>query len=84
VLGDPSQWPNASACEASMTENLTRLQEEGIVVPDLDAGTAARLINGASSQASQRIANSDDPEETSRKAVSAFKTLLNGLLVEKG
>jgi AcrR family transcriptional regulator len=84
VLGDPSQWPNASACEASMTENLTRLQEEGIVVPDLDPGTAARLINGASSQASQRIANSDDPEETSRKAVSAFKTLLNGLLVDKG
>ena len=29
VLGDPSQWPNANACEASTAENLTRLQERG-------------------------------------------------------
>ena len=83
VLGDPSQWPNANACEASTTENLTRLQEEGVVVPDLDPAAAARLINGASSQAAQSIANSDDPEATSRKAVTAFKTLLDGLLIRK-
>jgi len=80
VLGDPAQWPNANACIASMTEHLTRLQEEGVVVADVDAETASRLINGASSQAAQRIANSKDPEATSRKAIAAFKQLLEGLL----
>ncbi|WFP62358.1 hypothetical protein QAZ47_28560 [Mesorhizobium sp. WSM4904] len=79
VLGDPAQWPNANACTASMTDHLTALQEEGVVVPDLDPETAARLINGASSQASQRIANSRDPEATSKKAIAAFKQLLEGL-----
>ncbi|UCI06915.1 TetR/AcrR family transcriptional regulator [Mesorhizobium sp. B1-1-8] len=80
VLGDPAQWANANACVASMTEHLTALQQEGVVVPDLDPETAARLINGASSQASQRIANSKDPEATSKKAIAAFKQLLEGLL----
>lgn len=79
VLGDPAQWPNASACTASMTEHLTRLQEEGVVVADVDPETASRLINGASSQAAQRIANSKDPEATSKKAIAAFKQLLEGL-----
>ncbi|RJT40034.1 TetR/AcrR family transcriptional regulator [Mesorhizobium waimense] len=80
VLGDPAQWANANACAASITGHLTRLQEEGVVVADLDPETAARLINGASSQASQRIANSQDPEATSKKVVAAFKQLLEGLL----
>ncbi|MBZ9733230.1 MULTISPECIES: TetR/AcrR family transcriptional regulator [unclassified Mesorhizobium] len=79
VLGDPAQWPNASACTASMTNHLTRLQEEGEVVPELDPETTSRLINGASSQAAQRIANSTDPEATSKKAITAFKQLLEGL-----
>ena len=83
VLGDPSLWPSANICEASTAENLARLQEEGVVIRDLDPATVARLINGASSQASQAIANSDDPEATSRKAVAAFKALLDGLLVRK-
>jgi AcrR family transcriptional regulator len=82
VLGDPSRWPNANACEASTAENIIRLQEEGVVVPDLDPAAAARLINGASSQAAQSIANSDDPEATSRKVVAAFKSLLDGLRVK--
>ena len=80
VLGDPAQWANANACAASITNHLTRLQEEGVVVADLDPETAARLINGASSQASLRIANSQDPEATSKKVVAAFKQLLEGLL----
>ncbi|TIV94859.1 MAG: TetR/AcrR family transcriptional regulator [Mesorhizobium sp.] len=80
VLGDPSQWPNANACTASITGHLTSLQRDGVVVPDLDPETAARLINGASSQAAQRIANSEDPEATSKKAIAAFKQLLEGLL----
>ena len=80
VLGDPAQWPNANACIASMTDHLTSLQEKGVVVAGVDPETAARLINGASSQAAQRIANSTDPETTSRKAITAFKQLLEGLL----
>ncbi|UVK44318.1 TetR/AcrR family transcriptional regulator [Mesorhizobium sp. AR07] len=80
VLGDPAQWPNANACIASMTGHLTTLQAEGLVVSSLDAETASRLINGASSQAAQRIANSSDPEATSKKVVTAFKQLLEGLL----
>ncbi|TIW22735.1 MAG: TetR/AcrR family transcriptional regulator [Mesorhizobium sp.] len=79
VLGDPAQWPNASACIASMTDHLTKLQEEGVVVTDVDPETTSRLINGASSQAAQRIANSNDPEATSKKAIAAFKQLLEGL-----
>ncbi|MBZ9662095.1 TetR/AcrR family transcriptional regulator [Mesorhizobium sp. ESP-6-4] len=79
VLGDPAQWPNANACTASMINHLTKLQEEGVVVPELDPETTSRLINGASSQAAQRIANSTDPEATSKKAITAFKQLLEGL-----
>ena len=63
-----------------MTSHLTMLQEEGVVVSSLDPETASRLINGASSQAAQRIANSSDPEATSKKVVTAFKQLLEGLL----
>ena len=80
VLGDPAQWSNANACVGSMTDHLTALQGEGVVVPDVDPETAARLINGASSQAAHRIANSNDPEATSKMVVAAFKQLLEGLL----
>jgi AcrR family transcriptional regulator len=84
VLGDPAQWPNANACVGSMTDHLTALQQEGVVVPGVDPETAARLINGASSQAAQRIANSNDPEATSKTVVAAFKQLLEGLLKKQG
>ncbi|MFA6153343.1 TetR/AcrR family transcriptional regulator [Mesorhizobium sp.] len=80
VLGDPAQWSNANACVGSTTDHLRALQEEGVVVSSVDPETAARLINGASSQAAQRIANSKDPEATSKKVVAAFKQLLEGLL----
>jgi AcrR family transcriptional regulator len=80
VLGDPAQWSNANACVGSMTDHLRALQEEGVVVSSVDPETAARLINGASSQAAQRIANSSDPEATSKMVVAAFKQLLEGLL----
>ncbi len=84
VLGDPAQWPNANACVGSMADHLTSLQQEGVVVPGVDPETAARLINGASSQAAQRIANSSDPEATSKTVVVAFKQLLEGLLKKPG
>lgn len=83
VLGDPSHWPNASACEAAIAGHLIALQQKGVVVADLDPAIAARLINGASSQASQAIANADDPEAISGKVVTAFKALLDGLLAKK-
>ncbi|MBA1141448.1 TetR/AcrR family transcriptional regulator [Mesorhizobium neociceri] len=84
VLGDPAQWPNANACVGSMTDHLTRLQQEGMVVTGVDPETTARLINGASSQAAQRIANSSNPEATSKTVVAAFKQLLEGLLKKQG
>jgi len=84
VLGDPAQWSNANACVGSMAGHLSALQREGVVVDSLDPETTARLINGASSQASQRIANSNDPEATSKMVVAAFKQLLEGLLSKPG
>ena len=81
VLGDPSQWPNANACISSMKKSLARLKEEG-VVGDIDPEAAARLVSGASLYAAQWIANAQDPGATSKKAVKAFKALLEGLLTE--
>ena len=79
VLGDPSQWPSQNACIRSMSENLKQLKDEGIIV-DVDPEAAARLVSGASLHAAQWIANSDNPEATSKKAVKAFNVLLEGLL----
>lgn len=82
VLGDPSTWPSSLGCMASISSNLRKLQEEGVVV-EMDADAAARLITGGSTYAAQWIANSDDPETTSEKAIAAFKTMLEGFLVER-
>ena len=79
VLGDPSSWPSAQGCVASITSSIRALQEEGVIA-DMDSEATARLIVGASTHAAQWIANSDDPEATSEKAVSAFRTMLEGLL----
>jgi hypothetical protein len=65
-----------------MLKSLTLLKEEG-VVGDIDAEAAARMVSGASLYAAQWIANAEDPEATTKKAVKAFKTLLNGLLANK-
>jgi AcrR family transcriptional regulator len=81
VLGDPSGWPSATGCIAALTRSLTALREEGVVV-DIDPEAGARLISGASSYAAQWIAGSDDPEETSRKAVEGFRALLDGLRIK--
>lgn len=79
VLGDPWQWPSQNGCIAGMTQNLTALVADGAITP-VDPEAAARLINGASLHAAQWIANSEDPDATSRKAVVAFKAFLSGLL----
>ncbi|MER9018848.1 TetR/AcrR family transcriptional regulator [Mesorhizobium sp. M0898] len=83
VLGDPSQWPSQSTCIRSMTESLQRLSDEGTILA-VDPEAAARLVSGASLHAAQWIANSNHPEATSKKAVKAFKVLLEGLLNRTG
>src|SRR3546814_18144126 len=63
-----------------MTANLQRLVEEGTIIT-VDPEATARLLSGASLHAAQWIANSPEPEATSRKAVKAFNVLLEGQLV---
>jgi AcrR family transcriptional regulator len=78
VLGDPSTWPSANACVRSITGSVRALQEEGTVA-DVDAEATARLITGATTYAAQWIANSDDPETTSKRAIPAVRQMLEGL-----
>ncbi len=81
VLGDPSQWPNQSACIRTSTRSLQTLMDQGTIRP-ADAEATARLINGATLSAALWIASAEDPEAVSKKAVEAFLTLVSGLLVE--
>ncbi|MBP8939908.1 MAG: TetR/AcrR family transcriptional regulator, partial [Agrobacterium sp.] len=62
---------------------LDVLKKEGAIT-DIDPEACARFINAASSSAAQWIANSDDPERTSKRAVESFRTLLEGLRIHKG
>jgi AcrR family transcriptional regulator len=80
VLGDISQWPDTNGCVMALKENLERLKSDGQLA-DVDPEAAARLINGASIYAATWIASSDNPEETSKRAVSSFRVLLEGLHV---
>lgn len=80
VLGDPSGWPSAEGCIAAIHASLEHLQADGVVRRDIDANAAARLISGASTDAALWIANAADPEAASRKAIPAFKAMLEGLL----
>jgi AcrR family transcriptional regulator len=83
VLGAISQWPTTNGCIAALSDSLGHLKADGEVI-DVDVEAAARLINGASSHAALWIANSDHPEETSKKAVEGFRALLEGLRIKKG
>lgn len=83
VLGDPSRWPSADGCIAAIREHLEALQAEDLVRGDIDAEVAARLISGASTDAALWIANADDPDAASAKAIPAFKALLEGLLSKR-
>jgi AcrR family transcriptional regulator len=82
VLGDISQWPSTSGCIAQLSASLDRLKADGAVI-DIDSEAAARLINGASSQAALWIANASDPRTTSKQAVAGFRSLLEGLRLKK-
>ncbi|MEO1160814.1 MAG: TetR/AcrR family transcriptional regulator [Pseudomonadota bacterium] len=79
VLGDPSQWPNQTACLRRATETVQVLIDEGTLTP-VDAESAARLLNGAALNASLWIAAADDPRAVLEKAVEAFQHLAAGLL----
>jgi len=79
VLGDPSRWPNQSACLRTSTQVIQSLIDAG-TVKDMDAEAAARLINGAALNAALWIAAADDPHAVLGKAVEAFRNLATGLL----
>jgi AcrR family transcriptional regulator len=81
VLGDPSTWPSQTECVRSMTASLQRLRDDGYVT-DIDPEGTARLLTGAGLYAAQWIANADDPAATSKRAVQAFRALLDGLLAK--
>jgi AcrR family transcriptional regulator len=80
VLGDPSSWPSADGCITTLRANLERLQADGVVRNDIDADITARLVSGASTDAAMWIANAPDPASASRKAIPAFRALMEGLL----
>ena len=79
VLGDPSRWPNQSACLRATAQTIEGLVEAGTIQP-VDAEAAARLLNGAALNAALWIAASDDPPAVLAKAVEAFRRLAEGLL----
>ena len=81
VLGDPSGWPSAAGCIAAILAHIEQLQADGVVRADIDAEAAARLVSGASTDAALWIANATDPASASRRAIPAFKALLDGLLL---
>ena len=82
VLGDISQWPMNSGCIAALSASIAQLKADGVMA-DIDTEGAARLINGASSNAALWIANSENPELTSRRAVEGFRILLEGLRTKR-
>jgi AcrR family transcriptional regulator len=79
VLGDPSQWPNQTACLRTTMQTIQTLIDDGVVRP-VDAEAAARLINGAALNAALWIAAADNPRAVLKKAVEAFLHLSEGLL----
>lgn len=83
VLGDPSRWPNQTACLRRTTQTIQALIDEGTLRP-VDAEAAARLLNGAALNAALWIAAAADPHVVLVKAVEAFKALAAGLLRAEG
>jgi len=82
VLGDPSRWPNQTACLRTTTQTVQALIDEGVIRP-MDAEAAARLLNGAALNAALWIAAADDPRAILAKAVEAFRYLAAGVKTER-
>jgi AcrR family transcriptional regulator len=79
VLGDPSQWPNQTACLRTTARAIAKLIDDG-TVKNVDAEAAARLINGAALNAALWVAAAKEPTSVLPKAVEAFRQLASGLL----
>ncbi|WP_426023470.1 TetR/AcrR family transcriptional regulator [Brevundimonas sp. PWP3-1b1] len=79
VLGDPSRWPNQTACLRTTTQLIQALIDDGIVKP-MNAEAAAHLVNGAALNAALWVAAADEPERVFERAVDAFRHLVGGLL----
>ena len=79
VLGDPSRWPNQTACLRTTTDAVQALIDAGTVKP-VDAEAVARLVNGTALNAALWIAAADDPQAVMAKSVEAFRQLVSGLL----
>ena len=79
VLGDPSQWPNQTACLRRTTQTIQALIDEGTFKP-VDAEAAARLLSGAALNTALWIAAAEDPLAVFARAVEAFRQLATGLL----
>ncbi len=83
VLGDPSRWPNQTACLRTTIQTLQALIDAGTVRP-VDPEAAARLLNGAALSAALWIAAADEPHAILAKTVEAFQHLAVGLLHPSG
>jgi AcrR family transcriptional regulator len=81
VLGDPSQWPSQSSCLQATRRTVEALIAKEILKP-IDPEAAARLLSGAALNAALWIAASDDPQNVLPRAIEAFRTLSEGLLVK--
>ncbi|MFN3877583.1 MAG: TetR/AcrR family transcriptional regulator [Brevundimonas sp.] len=80
VLGDPSRWPNQTACLRTTTQMIQALIDDGFVKP-MNAEAAAHLVNGAALNAALWVAAADEPERVFESAVDAFRHLVGGLLL---
>ncbi|WP_299171616.1 TetR/AcrR family transcriptional regulator [uncultured Brevundimonas sp.] len=81
VLGDPSRWPNQTACLRTTIQTIQQLIDDGIVKP-VDPEAAARLINGAALNAALWVAAADEPQAVMGKAVDAFRQMVSGLRLQ--
>ncbi|PXA97912.1 TetR family transcriptional regulator [Nostoc sp. 3335mG] len=82
VLGDPSTWPGEQACLEVTVRSMAQLQGAGVIRP-VDVEAAARLFNGAALNAALWVAAAEDPAAVLDRAIEAFRTLAEGLLVSR-
>lgn len=81
-LGEPSEWPSAGACLASIKERLSALIAEGVVRP-VDVDAATRLLSGAAFNSAMWVAAGKEPRARLPKAIEAFRTMAGGLLAKR-
>lgn len=82
VLGDPSQWPNQTACLRRAAQVIQSLIDDATLKP-VDAEAAALLLNGAALNASLWIAAAEDPHAVLDRVKTAFRCLAEGLLRDR-